>query len=158
MDEFNSDDHYIYYCGQKFLRRNGVALTVNRTLKCCTWVQSKKWQNDLGLLPRQTIQYHSNPSLSQPLGFPGSTGGKEPACQCRRYKRCGFDPWVRKIPWRRAGHANILAWRIPWIGEPGRSMGSQSRIGLKRLRARGRVRAHVRARTHTHTHTRCCCC
>ena len=26
---------------------------------------------------------------------------KEPACQCRRYKRCGFDPWVKKIPWRR---------------------------------------------------------
>ena len=30
MGEFNSDDHYIYYCGQEFLRRNGVALTVNR--------------------------------------------------------------------------------------------------------------------------------
>ena len=27
---------------------------------------------------------------------------KEPACQCRRHKRCGFDPWVWKIPWRRA--------------------------------------------------------
>ena len=32
------------------------------------------------------------------LGFPGCAGGKEPACQCRRYKRCKFDPWVRKIP------------------------------------------------------------
>ena len=29
------------------------------------------------------------------------TGGKESACQCRRCKRCSFDPWVRKIPWRR---------------------------------------------------------
>ena len=29
MGEFNSDDHYIYYCGQKSLRRNGVALRVN---------------------------------------------------------------------------------------------------------------------------------
>ena len=28
--EFNSDDHYIYYCGQESLRRNGVALIVNR--------------------------------------------------------------------------------------------------------------------------------
>ena len=27
--------------------------------------------------------------------------GKESACQCRRCKRCGFDPWVRKIPWSR---------------------------------------------------------
>ena len=30
MGEFNSDDHYIYYCGQEFLRRNGVTLIVNK--------------------------------------------------------------------------------------------------------------------------------
>ena len=30
--EFNSDDHYIYYCGQESLRRNGVALIVNRRI------------------------------------------------------------------------------------------------------------------------------
>ena len=30
MDEFNSDDHYIYYCGQESLRRNGVAIIVNK--------------------------------------------------------------------------------------------------------------------------------
>ena len=30
MGEFNSDDHYIYYCGQEFLRRNGVAIMVNK--------------------------------------------------------------------------------------------------------------------------------
>ena len=28
--EFNSDDHYIYYCGQEFLRRNGVAIMINK--------------------------------------------------------------------------------------------------------------------------------
>ena len=33
MGEFNSDDHYIYYCGQQSLRRNGVAITVNRESK-----------------------------------------------------------------------------------------------------------------------------
>ena len=32
MGEFNSDDHYIYYCGQESLRRNGVALIVNQRL------------------------------------------------------------------------------------------------------------------------------
>ena len=36
MDEFNSDDHYIYYCGQESLRRNGVAIIVNKSLKCST--------------------------------------------------------------------------------------------------------------------------
>ena len=30
MDEFNSDGHYIYYCGQESLRRNGVAIMVNK--------------------------------------------------------------------------------------------------------------------------------
>ena len=33
MGEFNSDDHYIYYCGQESLRRNGVALIVNKSPK-----------------------------------------------------------------------------------------------------------------------------
>ena len=30
MGEFNSDDHYIYYCGQESLRRNGIAIMVNK--------------------------------------------------------------------------------------------------------------------------------
>ena len=33
MGEFNSDDHYIYYCGQESLRKNGVAIIVNKSLK-----------------------------------------------------------------------------------------------------------------------------
>ena len=51
MDDFNSDDHYIYYCGQESLRRNGVALINSKSLKCSTWVQSQKWQNDLCSFP-----------------------------------------------------------------------------------------------------------
>ena len=42
MGEFNLDDHYIYYCGQESLRRNGVAIKVNKSLKCSTWMQSQK--------------------------------------------------------------------------------------------------------------------
>ena len=42
MGEFNSDDHYIYYCGQESLRRNGVTITVNKSLKCSAWMQSQK--------------------------------------------------------------------------------------------------------------------
>ena len=63
MGEFDSDGHYIYYCGQESLRRNGVAIIVNQSLKCSTWMKSKKQQNDLCSFPRQTIQYHGNPSL-----------------------------------------------------------------------------------------------
>ena len=61
MGEFNSD--YIYYCGQESLRRNGVAIIVNKSLKCSTWMQFQKRQNDLRSFPRQIIQYHNNPSL-----------------------------------------------------------------------------------------------
>ena len=40
MGEFNSGNHYIYYCGKESLRRNGVAITVNKIPKCSTWMQS----------------------------------------------------------------------------------------------------------------------
>ncbi|XDA77725.1 hypothetical protein R6Z07F_007854 [Ovis aries] len=52
--------------------------------------------------------------------FPGGASGKELACQCRRRKRHRFHPWVRKMPWRRATHSSILAWRYPWTEEPGK--------------------------------------
>ena len=55
MCEFNSDDRYISYCRQESLRRNGVAIMVNKS----PWMQSQKQQNDLCSSPRQTIQYHS---------------------------------------------------------------------------------------------------
>ena len=54
MGEFNSDDHYIYYCGQESPRRNEV-MKKKWSLKMTKW--KKKWQNDLCLFPRQTIQY-----------------------------------------------------------------------------------------------------
>ena len=63
-------------------------------------------------------------------GFPGGVSGKELACQCRRCKRCGFNPWVAKIPCRKKWQPTpvFLPEKIPWTEEPGRlqSMGSQS--------------------------------
>ena len=44
MGEFNSDDNYFYYCGQESLRRNGLAIIVNKSPKCSTWMQSQKRQ------------------------------------------------------------------------------------------------------------------
>jgi len=38
------------------------------------------------------------------MGFQGGASGKEPACQCRKFKRHKFDPWVGKISWRRKWH------------------------------------------------------
>ena len=42
MGEFNSDDHYIYYCGQESLRKNEVAIMLHKSLKCHTWMHSQK--------------------------------------------------------------------------------------------------------------------
>jgi len=59
MGKFNSDDHYIYYCGQESLRRN-VASQSTRESEMQYLGAS---QNDLCVLSKQTIQYHSNPRL-----------------------------------------------------------------------------------------------
>ena len=42
MGEFSSDDHDIYYCGQESLRRNGVALSQQKSRKRSPWMQSQK--------------------------------------------------------------------------------------------------------------------
>ena len=48
--------------------------------------------------------------------------GKESACQCRRHRRCKFDPWVGKIPWQRT-------WQPPPVFLPGGSHGQRSLAG-----------------------------
>ena len=55
------------------------------------------------------------------MSFPGGTSRKESACQFRRCKRCRFDPWNRKIPWRGKWQPTpvFLTWEIPWTEEPG---------------------------------------
>ena len=58
-------------------------------------------------------------ALYKEEGFPGGAGGKEPACQCRRHKRHGFNLCVRKIPWRRA-------WQPTPVFLPGESHGQRS--------------------------------
>ena len=64
MGEFNSDDYYIYYCGQESLRRNGVAIMVNKRVQnAVLGCNLKNNRSDLCSFPRQTIQYHSDPSL-----------------------------------------------------------------------------------------------
>ena len=60
-------------------------------------------------------------SLSIP-DFPGGASGKESTCQCRRCKRCGFDPWVGKIPWNRK-------WQPTLVFLPGKSHEQRSLVG-----------------------------
>ena len=64
MGEFNSDDNYIYYYGQEFLRRNGIAIIVNKRVQNA--VLGYNLKNERMILvhfPRQTTQHQSNSSL-----------------------------------------------------------------------------------------------
>ena len=55
------------------------------------------------------------------MGFPRGTSGKESTCQCRRLQRHEFDPWVRKIPWRKK-------WQPTPVSLPGK-FHEQGRLG-----------------------------
>ena len=57
-------------------------------------------------------------------GFPGGTSGKEPTCQSRRHKKCRFDPWVGKIPRRRA-------WQLTPVFLLGESHGQRGLAGYR---------------------------
>ena len=75
-------------------------------------------------------------------GFPGGASAKKPACQCRGIRECGLNPWVRKVPKRRAcmaTHYGILAWRISWTEVPGRLWS----IGSYRVRHNSNDLAHM---------------
>ena len=56
--------------------------------------KSQTWLSD--------FHFHLLFTFRERQGFPGGTLGKEPTCQCSKHERCGFDPWARRIPWRRA--------------------------------------------------------
>ena len=59
--------------------------------------------------------------MGPPVAFPGNPSGREPACKCRIWKKRGFDPWVRKIPWRRK-------WQPVLVFLPGESHGQRNLV------------------------------
>ena len=63
MGEFNSDDHYIYYCGQESLRRNGVAIMVKRRVRNA--VLGCNLKNDRMI----SVRFQANHSISQSMIF-----------------------------------------------------------------------------------------
>ena len=91
MDEFNSDDPYIYYCGQESLRRNAVAIMVNKTT-IRNAVLGFTWEQDYWLDCSLSLWQLSNFTFT----FHFHTLEKEMAT-----------------------HSSVLAWRIPGMGEPG---------------------------------------
>ena len=62
MGEFNSDDHYIYYCGQD-LRRNGVTIIVDKRVQNAVLACNLRNNRMISVHFQANFQYHSNPSL-----------------------------------------------------------------------------------------------
>ena len=77
-----------------------------------------------------------------PTTTAGGASGKESACQCRRRRRCGFDPWVGKIPWRRK-------WQSTPVFLPGKAHGQRSLMGYSPW---GHKETDTTRHMHTHTH------
>ena len=68
--------------------------------------------------------------------------GEEPAYQCRTHKRHGFDPWIGKIPWRKAWQPTPVFW-------PGESHGQRSLVGYS---PQGHAESDVTESDLAHTH------
>ena len=105
------------------------------SIRACMWTAFPSLSE---AVPGDLFSGTVSPEVWRTSGHLGGTSDKEPACQCRRWKRSGFSPWVRNIPWRRTWQPApvfFLVWRIPWTDKAGelQSMGSQSQIRLKQL-------------------------
>ena len=79
-------------------------------------------------------------------GIPRWCSGKESACQCRRCMKCGFDPWVWKIPWKRI-------WYLPPVFLPGKFHEQRSLAGYSSW---GHNESDMTNTMHAHTHV-CVC-
>ena len=92
-----------------------------------TWVRSLGQEDPLekGMAPHSSILAWRIPWTEEPgrlqhtQGFPSGASGKEPACQCKRCKRHGFNPGVGKTPWRKA-------WQPTPVFLPGEPQGQRS--------------------------------
>ena len=97
MGEFNSDDHYIYYCGQESLGRNRVALIVNNGEGNGTLLQYSCLENPMDGGAWWATVYGVAKSRPQLSYFTFT---------------CHFHALEKEM----ATHSNVLAWRIPGTG------------------------------------------
>ena len=79
-------------------------------------------------------------TVLQRVGLPRWHRGKASACQCRRFNRCAFDLWVRKIPWSRK-------WQCNPVFLPGKSHGQRSLVGYSPWGHKSQI--HLSTPTHT---------
>ena len=108
--------------------QKGLTLSANqgRCLNSCIFQivprETPQIGDDIGRLERRGSDLLVWASIANYCRLQGGTSGKGPACQCRRHKRLGFDPWVRMFPWRRT-------WQPTPVLFPGESHGQRSLVG-----------------------------
>ena len=123
-------------CSPTFRRREGTQWQSRRRMQ--KWLHMRNEQRPVTLIFSYALivyrlsRWHS---------------GKESTCPCKRHKRRRFNPWVRKIPWRRK-------WQLTSVFLPGKFRGQRSLVsyspwGCQRV---GHDWANTRTHTHTHTH------
>ena len=125
---------YVHY--QFLLRGEGKVRGLPLTLRVTSQKKMAMWSDTLPFItpsppgPSRALNFLLWVTAStatfwegtQWYGLPRWLSGKEPACQCRSRRRCRFDPWVRKIPWRRK-------WQPAPVFLPGESHGRRSLEG-----------------------------
>ena len=123
-----------------------AAYTHNLLLPLTRWVPLSQLPTLSEPRERSATQGHSLEGLmigiQIPRGFPGGADHNESACQCRRHRRHRFNPWVRKIPWRRT-------WQPTPVFLPGKSHGQRSLAVCRGAMGSQRVR-HDLAAEHPH--------
>ena len=131
----------ILFLGREVPLEKGMAIHSSILTWRIPWTEKPGGLQSVG---SQKVGHDWTTNIHTHIGLPRWLSGKESACQCRRYRRCGFDPWVGKSPWRRKWQPIpvFLPGKIPWTEEPGRlqSMGLQ-RVGHDWANERTRMRA-----------------
>ena len=82
-------------------------------------IQNLKTNCSVPFLWRLSWDWTNSSHIS--ISFPGGASGEELTCRCRRHKRPRFNPWVGKVPWRRA-------WQPTPVFLPGESHGQRSHL------------------------------
>ena len=145
-DEFSNMSKFSSGLGEKRQKRGGRAGGCswgNWVMYVSSCLCSLRSPSSCEHLPGETVSsrnprpiFQSLASLRLSLGLKDlhyafhGVSGKEPTFQCRRCKRRGFDPWVEKIPWRRA-------WQLTPVFLPGESHGQRGLAGYGPLGRKG---------------------
>ena len=138
LDKLVLPFHSLFFMGQL----HSFLLEAASSMRWETWLRGPKKTKMVLPFSSSLKKPSRRPRLARLMsairGFPGGASGKESAYQCRRHRRCGFDPWVGKVPWKRK-------WQPTPVFLPGESSGQRRLAGYSPW-------GHKELNTTEHTH------